>query len=76
MDGYALRAVVNGAVRGDSALVSADQLMAATRRDHPLFSSGIPGVTRVLGGKSGVATAADAGYSMIFGVDFQPGAGS
>jgi hypothetical protein len=28
---------VNGAVHGDSALVSADQLMAASRRDHPLM---------------------------------------
>jgi hypothetical protein len=34
MDPTALRAIVNGAVRGDSALVSADQLMAASRRDH------------------------------------------
>lgn len=38
MDRHALRAIVNGAVHGDSALVSADQLMAASRRDHPLMS--------------------------------------
>jgi hypothetical protein len=31
MDRHALRAIVNGAVHGDSALVSADQLMAAGR---------------------------------------------
>jgi hypothetical protein len=37
MDRHALRAIVNGAVHGDSALVSADQLMAASRRDHPLM---------------------------------------
>jgi len=35
MDRHALRAIVNGAVHGDSALVSADQLMTASRRDHP-----------------------------------------
>ena len=38
MDGHALRAIVNGAVHGDSALVPADQLIAASRRDHPPFS--------------------------------------
>lgn len=38
MDRHALRAIVNGAVHGDSALVSADQLMTASRRDHPLMS--------------------------------------
>ncbi len=38
MDRQALRAIVNGAVHGDSALVSADQLMAASRRDHPPMS--------------------------------------
>jgi hypothetical protein len=37
MDRHALRAIVNGAVHGDSALVSADQLMAASRRDDPLM---------------------------------------
>jgi glyoxylase-like metal-dependent hydrolase (beta-lactamase superfamily II) len=34
VDRHALRAIVNGAVHGDSALVSADQLMAASRRDQ------------------------------------------
>jgi hypothetical protein len=42
MDRHALRAIVNGAVHGDSALVSADQLTAASRRDHPLFSPWYP----------------------------------
>jgi hypothetical protein len=37
MDRHVLRAIVNGAVHGDSALVSADQLMAASRRGHPLM---------------------------------------
>jgi integrase len=41
MDRHALRAIVNGAVHADSALVSADQLMAASRYDHPL-SAGLP----------------------------------
>jgi hypothetical protein len=38
MDRHAHRAIVNGAGHGDSVLVSADQLMAASRRDHPLMS--------------------------------------
>jgi hypothetical protein len=39
MDRHVLRAIVNGAVHGDSALVSADQLMAASRRDWNLVTS-------------------------------------
>jgi len=37
--------------------VSADQLIAASRHDRLLFAPGIPAVTPVLGGKSGVAAA-------------------
>lgn len=36
MDRHALRAIVKGAVHDDSALVSAVQLMAASRRGHQL----------------------------------------
>jgi hypothetical protein len=55
MDRHALRAIVNGALHGDSALVSADQLMAAPPRPSAFQPPGIPAVTPVLGGKSGVA---------------------
>jgi hypothetical protein len=53
--------------------ISSWRRAAATIR---LSAPGIPAVTPVLGAKSGVTAAADAGYSMIFEVDFQPGAGS
>jgi hypothetical protein len=45
---------VNGAVHGDSALVSADQLMAASRRDH---CPGPPGTLADASGKKGPGTA-------------------
>jgi hypothetical protein len=73
MDRHALRAIVKGAVHGDSALVSADQLMAASRRDHPLASQRL----RPFWAENRVwLLPADTDYSMIFEVDFQPGAGS
>jgi hypothetical protein len=73
MDRHAPRANVNGAVHGDSALVSADQLMAASRRDHPLSAPGIPAVTPVLGGKSGVAGLIESSARII---EAGPGASS
>ena len=76
MDRHALRAIVNDAVHRDSALVPADQLMAASRRDHRFSALGIPAVTPVLGGNRVSLLPSDADYSMIFEVDFQSGAGS